>query len=569
MKCQFMEFSVKVGLSVNRPPPGFAAVPVGSAEMPKIAPPTSVPSISVLTSSVQSMAITTPTVSMTSVMSQAPTLNVTTDASSQNQLFMQPQPCSMPPTANAPSIVNPLYNPLVANAGQYLPQSQFVNMQQPSQQQIALDLWKQQVMQSMMMNPFTAIMCNPQIAAAATNNQYALAAAAAAAATSNPYAMAAAAAATSNPFATAVATNNPFATAVATAAMMGNSINNPFGMSMVNPTMLYPQQVPNKTTNLGPLEVNISEVLSPVQGIEPSSLLFQSSSQNSNNSTTSEPVISTPPSPPTVPNSSGSSPITHLYQRVEVDANTLMIDNMNAACSTEPHTNIPIDSSKKAAESTSSSASNVLEQFDIVSVTKLDTRIENSEPEQESEPLTTIEDFECPAEIYRSDDEETDDAIVEKEIEEIIMNVKKLQHVKKVQLAKKTTHIVNIKSVPHLCTDELVRIFTEFSGRHVIVKILDAKNVSLPFRDISRSEEPEVFKALDLEEVVGVPKVDGIIVGRLNVTPLQALPQLMTMLSMQNREIFRAAHISKRKSSYQDKQIATKRILIKRSRSFL
>ena len=102
---------------------------------------------------------------------------------------------------------------------------------------------------------------------------------------------------------------------------------------------------------------------------------------------------------------------------------------------------------------------------------------------------------------FRSDDDDAD-VVVENVTEENAQTVVNAEpprpvYVKQAELARKVVHIVNVRSVAYLCTEEVVRLFTEFSGRHVILKILDAKNVMIPFREISRRESPEIMEALD------------------------------------------------------------------------
>lgn len=58
-------------------------------------------------------------------------------------------------------------------------------------------------------------------------------------------------------------------------------------------------------------------------------------------------------------------------------------------------------------------------------------------------------------------------------------------------------HLINLSNTAFLCTEEVVRLFTDFSGRHVVLKILDSKQVVIPFREIGRKDVPVVIEALE------------------------------------------------------------------------
>jgi hypothetical protein len=58
-------------------------------------------------------------------------------------------------------------------------------------------------------------------------------------------------------------------------------------------------------------------------------------------------------------------------------------------------------------------------------------------------------------------------------------------------------HLINVFETAFLVTEEVVRLFTDFSGRHVILKILDAKHVVIPFREISWRDQPVIIEALE------------------------------------------------------------------------
>lgn len=59
-------------------------------------------------------------------------------------------------------------------------------------------------------------------------------------------------------------------------------------------------------------------------------------------------------------------------------------------------------------------------------------------------------------------------------------------------------HLINVSNTAFLCTEEIIRLFTDFSGRHVVLKILASRHVVIPFREIGRKDEPVIIEALDL-----------------------------------------------------------------------
>ena len=72
------------------------------------------------------------------------------------------------------------------------------------------------------------------------------------------------------------------------------------------------------------------------------------------------------------------------------------------------------------------------------------------------------------------------------------------RYVKRIEVAGSAVHVINMNSVAFLCTDEVIHIFTDFSGHHVVLKILEANQIFLPFREISRRESPEIIEALEV-----------------------------------------------------------------------
>jgi hypothetical protein len=65
------------------------------------------------------------------------------------------------------------------------------------------------------------------------------------------------------------------------------------------------------------------------------------------------------------------------------------------------------------------------------------------------------------------------------------------------EIAGRVIHLVKIMSNIFFCTEELVKYFTEFSGRHVVLKILDARNVKITFCEIGRTYSRAIIDDLE------------------------------------------------------------------------
>lgn len=278
------------------------------------------------------------------------------------------------------------------------------------------------------------------------------------------------------------------------ALMYGNSfaaLANSLGMPMVNPSVLFtPPPVVNKET-----EINASNVQSsPPRGA----------------------AAASPPSPAT--------------KKESVNLQMSRMNIVDVASGSEKESERTIEMTRKISESVcSTDSSGGLEQYEVVPL---------NTPVMESENLDNDQVSEDSEELFRSDDEE--DVIVESVTETKTESMRPLC-VKKVEIARKFVHVINMQSSPYLCTEEVVRLFTEFSGRHVILKILDAKGVAISFREISRRESPEIIEALEEHNVVGVQRsfLAGSIMGKVHLIPLLSMPQLLTVLNVRNREVFR------------------------------
>jgi hypothetical protein len=64
-------------------------------------------------------------------------------------------------------------------------------------------------------------------------------------------------------------------------------------------------------------------------------------------------------------------------------------------------------------------------------------------------------------------------------------------------IAGRIVHLINVSHSPFFCTDEVVRVFTDFSGRHVVLKILTAMRVIMQFLEIERKDMPALFEDLE------------------------------------------------------------------------
>jgi hypothetical protein len=65
------------------------------------------------------------------------------------------------------------------------------------------------------------------------------------------------------------------------------------------------------------------------------------------------------------------------------------------------------------------------------------------------------------------------------------------------EIAGKMVHLINVSNSPYLCTEEVVQVFTDFSGRHVVLKILGARRVEIQFSEIERNDMPALIEDLE------------------------------------------------------------------------
>jgi hypothetical protein len=65
------------------------------------------------------------------------------------------------------------------------------------------------------------------------------------------------------------------------------------------------------------------------------------------------------------------------------------------------------------------------------------------------------------------------------------------------EIAGRVIHLIKVMSNIYLCTEEVVKYFTDFSGRHVVLKILDSRGVKPPFCEIGRKESRAIIEDLE------------------------------------------------------------------------
>jgi len=65
------------------------------------------------------------------------------------------------------------------------------------------------------------------------------------------------------------------------------------------------------------------------------------------------------------------------------------------------------------------------------------------------------------------------------------------------EIAGRVIHLIKIMSSVFFCTEEVVKYFTGFSGRHVVLKILDSRDVKIQFCEIGRTFSRAIFDELE------------------------------------------------------------------------
>lgn len=65
------------------------------------------------------------------------------------------------------------------------------------------------------------------------------------------------------------------------------------------------------------------------------------------------------------------------------------------------------------------------------------------------------------------------------------------------EIAGRVLHLIKVMNTVFFCTEEVVRHFTDFSGRHVVLKILDARGVKIPFCELGRMDSHAIIDDLE------------------------------------------------------------------------
>ena len=65
------------------------------------------------------------------------------------------------------------------------------------------------------------------------------------------------------------------------------------------------------------------------------------------------------------------------------------------------------------------------------------------------------------------------------------------------EIAGRVIHLIKTMSSVFFCTEEVVKSFTGFSGRYVLFKILDSRDVKINFCEIGRTLSRAIFDELD------------------------------------------------------------------------
>ena len=58
-------------------------------------------------------------------------------------------------------------------------------------------------------------------------------------------------------------------------------------------------------------------------------------------------------------------------------------------------------------------------------------------------------------------------------------------------------HLIKIMGTVYFCTEEVVKLFTECSGRHLVLMVLGSRGVKIPFCEIGRTDSPKIIKDLE------------------------------------------------------------------------
>lgn len=102
-----------------------------------------------------------------------------------------------------------------------------------------------------------------------------------------------------------------------------------------------------------------------------------------------------------------------------------------------------------------------------------------------------------------------------------------------VDVSGKSIHLFNIDGKPFVSTGELARNFTTFSTGDTLVRVLKNKDISAPYKKLTRQEELPMFSALDGHVEEYVKNFDlsrnrnGSVIGSFHLTPLGNIPVML------------------------------------------
>ncbi|XP_049949163.1 uncharacterized protein LOC126457138 [Schistocerca serialis cubense] len=114
-----------------------------------------------------------------------------------------------------------------------------------------------------------------------------------------------------------------------------------------------------------------------------------------------------------------------------------------------------------------------------------------------------------------------------------------VRYIKKTLISGRVLNLINYNEQAYFCTDEFVRSFSKFSGRHVLLKILDTTGMTLPFVEVNRTDNFEMFQMLDNCDLnTKSRKPNGQIHDVLHLVPLRSATDLLKALKISDVSIF-------------------------------
>ncbi|XP_033607617.1 tudor domain-containing protein 5 isoform X4 [Cryptotermes secundus] len=246
------------------------------------------------------------------------------------------------------------------------------------------------------------------------------------------------------------------------------SLANPFGVPMLNPSMLYSPPVTTHDINSLSIAVDSNPEMDAV-------------------------YVCSPPTAEDVASEGGETMMTQVVVEQEQNKDDLMIEaSNNVACSNSDQCDI-VEANSFGIKSDPG--------------VNVESKCVN-EGEEPSPTCSTSSD-----DIYRSDDDDDDEEEEEEEQQQ--------------QPQQQQEQYCVLK--PHYVKE------IDFSGRHVVLKILEARRVEIQFSEITRMDTSALIEDLETYNIIGVPKSpSGYIMGKVHLIPLQSVPHLLTVLNVQD-----------------------------------